>query len=79
MGNYYVAYMLRIWMTEEAGKPAWRASLESPRSGDMLYFPSLNRLFQFLECGGNSPERDVSAAPEEDTSRGDDEKGSEDS
>ncbi len=68
MGNYYVAYMLRLWMTEEAGKSSWRASLECPRTGDMLYFPSLNRLFQFLESGGSIPVIDESGsadAPEE--------------
>jgi hypothetical protein len=65
MGNYYVAYMLRLWMTEEAGKMNWRASLECPRTGDMLYFASLTRLFQFLESGEKIPER----GEEGDTSR----------
>jgi hypothetical protein len=57
MGNDYVAYMLRLWMSEEAGKSVWRASLECPRTGEMLYFASLTPLFQFLESGGKIPER----------------------
>jgi hypothetical protein len=70
MGNLYVAYMLRLWMTEEAGIPAWRASLECPRTGEMLYFASLTRLFQFLECGGNIPEGDDAGSPEDGVTSG---------
>jgi hypothetical protein len=59
MGNdYYVAYMLRLWMSEEAGKRTWRASLECPKTGDMLYFATISRLFQFLEDGGKLSERE---------------------
>lgn len=53
----YLSYLLRLW--EESGgsppgaplgePPVWRASLESPRSGERLGFASLAELFAFLE------------------------------
>ena len=49
----YISYLLRMWQVEEASRLVWRASLENPRTGEILYFASLPRLFQFLEkCEG---------------------------
>jgi hypothetical protein len=45
----YLAYMLRLWRVEAEGGPAWRASLESPHSGERVGFGSLGALFAFLE------------------------------
>jgi hypothetical protein len=44
----YRSYLLRLWRvgTEEA---AWRASLESPHTGELTGFASLEDLFAFLE------------------------------
>ncbi|MFN8495845.1 MAG: hypothetical protein U0350_50095 [Caldilineaceae bacterium] len=51
--NNYRAYMLRLW---RAGNPpmagqtaSWRASLESPHTGECIGFGSLAELFSFLQ------------------------------
>ena len=52
----YVSYMLRMWCEGgDAGagpstEAPWRASLQSPRSGEMVRFASLEDLFDFLRC-----------------------------
>jgi hypothetical protein len=45
----YVAYLLRLWQVEEGGNTVWRASLESPQTGERRGFASLADLFAFLE------------------------------
>lgn len=45
----YLAYMLRLWRVEGEEEPAWRASLESPHTGERLGFGSLAALVAFLE------------------------------
>ena len=55
----YVSYMLRMWRDrgdEKAGpskEAPWRASLQSPRTGEMVGFASLDDLFDFLR--GQAP------------------------
>lgn len=50
----YVSYMLRMWRDRGDGKAGgpfegpWRASLQSPRTGEMVGFSSLDDLFDFL-------------------------------
>jgi hypothetical protein len=44
----YLAYLLRLWRVNDAGKPVWRASLESPHSGEQRVFPSPEAAFDFL-------------------------------
>jgi hypothetical protein len=50
----YLSYLLRLWRGENhEGTPgsdeaAWRASLESARTGEKRTFASLNDLFDFL-------------------------------
>ncbi len=47
----YLAYMLRLWQAGSGGEPVWRASLESPHTGERHNFASLDLLFAFLkEC-----------------------------
>ena len=43
----YLSYLLRLWRvgTEKA---VWRASLESPLTGERIGFASLDALFAFL-------------------------------
>jgi hypothetical protein len=43
----YLSYLLRLWRVgkEEA---VWRASLESPHTGERIGFASLDELFAFL-------------------------------
>ncbi len=52
----YVSYLLRMWKAEEAGKLVWRASLENPHTGQLVYFASLLNLYLFLESGGSVQE-----------------------
>jgi hypothetical protein len=44
----YLAYMLRLWLVDEKG-PIWRASLESPHTGERHTFADPQKLLAFLE------------------------------
>jgi hypothetical protein len=51
----YVSYLLRMWQDssdEELSRSreaAWRATLQSPRTGERVGFSSLDDLFDFLK------------------------------
>ncbi|MCP4538325.1 MAG: hypothetical protein GY832_14405 [Chloroflexi bacterium] len=47
--QHYLAYMLRLWKTNTGKGPAWRASLESPHTGERQGFVDLETLFAFLK------------------------------
>jgi len=53
----YYAYMLRLWRSESQGRRQWRASLESPHTGERQLFSQLEQLFAFLSehCEGQEP------------------------
>jgi hypothetical protein len=58
----YLSYLLRLWQvngdeaTCDEGEVVWRASLESPHTGERESFASLDDLFDFLrEQTGVSP------------------------
>jgi hypothetical protein len=55
----YQAYMLRLWRTEYKGQWQWRASLESPHTGERQSFAVLDQLFAFLRerCESQIPQR----------------------
>ena len=42
-------YLLRLWRANIEGGPVWRASVESPHSGERHGFANLGLLFAFLE------------------------------
>ena len=44
----YHAYLLRLWCARCQGQYQWRASLESPHTGERQVFTSLEQLFAFL-------------------------------
>ena len=44
----YLAYLLRLWQADTDEGPAWRASLESPHTGERQGFADLETLFSFL-------------------------------
>jgi hypothetical protein len=44
----YASYLLRLWQADGAGKPVYRASLESAQSGEGVGFANLAELFGFL-------------------------------
>lgn len=61
----YVAYLLRMWRDSDDEEPpcpqqtAWRATLQSPHSGDRVGFANLDDLFDFLRGQtGSKPEAD---------------------
>jgi hypothetical protein len=45
----YLAYMLRLWQASDQDGSVWRASLESPHTGERHGFSNLELLFAFLE------------------------------
>ena len=50
----YLSYLLRLWQQgggeqPHGDPPQWRASLESPESGERRGFASLGDLLEFLE------------------------------
>jgi hypothetical protein len=55
----YQAYLLRLWRVPYQGKWQWRASLESPRSGEHQVFGSLEQLFAYLSerCDRQVPDK----------------------
>ena len=46
----YLSYLLRLWVTTDAGQTLWRASLECPSGGARRGFASLSELFAFLSA-----------------------------
>ena len=45
----YLSYLLRMWQETGEGLPIWRASLESPHSGERQGFADLASMVAFLE------------------------------
>jgi hypothetical protein len=52
----YLAYLLRIWR-EGKGRTPWRASLQSPHTGEQMGFATVDDLFDFLKRQIDTPER----------------------
>jgi hypothetical protein len=50
----YRSFLLRLWSIRIDGETAWRASLESARTGQRQGFTGLEDLFEFIrrETGG---------------------------
>lgn len=44
----YLSYLLRLWRVNGEEKAVWRASLESPHTGERNGFASLDALVDFL-------------------------------
>jgi len=47
--QHYFSFMLRVWRANGEGEAAWRASLESPHTGERIGFASLGELFGYLK------------------------------
>jgi len=45
----YISYLVRLWRGRSGGDLVWRASLESPRTGERRGFASPVDLFAFME------------------------------
>ncbi len=46
----YLSFLLRLWRSGKGQQAAWRASLESPLTGERRGFASLPELVAFLEA-----------------------------
>jgi hypothetical protein len=44
----YLSYLLRLWQTSDDGEQIWRASLETPGTGERQGFASIEDLIRFL-------------------------------
>lgn len=44
----YLAYLLRLWLSDNAGQPVWRGSLEDPHSGSRIGFGDVQSLLTYL-------------------------------
>ena len=51
----YTSYLLRLWQAESQGELVWRASLESPGTGERQGFAGLKDLFDYLEAQIDQP------------------------
>ena len=65
---YYLSYLLRLWGAGKGAESTWRASLESPMTGERHGFASLKDLFAFLQAqaddpAGPTPKRDDDVEP----------------
>jgi hypothetical protein len=45
----YLAYLLRLWRVRYQGRWQWRASIDSPHTGERRSFGTLAGLLTFLE------------------------------
>jgi len=54
----YQTYVLRLWRARCQGKWQWRASIESPHTGERQWFASLGQLFAYFseKCGSEVPD-----------------------
>lgn len=54
-------YVLRLWQAEGSQSPDWRASLETPVTGQRIGFASLEQLFVYLmdRCEFNDEDQDI--------------------
>jgi hypothetical protein len=59
--DLYQTYVLRLWRAKCQGEWQWRASIESPHTGERQVFAGLQPLFAFLS---ERCDRDTPGAPE---------------
>ncbi len=54
----YFSFLLRLWQTSDGDQQVWRASLESPGTGEHRGFASLRQMFDFLlaQTGQSEPQ-----------------------
>jgi hypothetical protein len=57
----YVAYLLRLWLSDNADQPVWRGSLENPHTGNRIGFSDAQSLLAHLRRQTEIP----SSAPDD--------------
>ncbi len=45
----YLSFLLRLWQVQQNDSLVWRASLESPLTGEKRYFPNLESFLIYLQ------------------------------
>jgi hypothetical protein len=50
MDKSYHAYLLRIWQSRDEPEQVWFASLEDPHTRQILMFPTLQSMFDYLQA-----------------------------
>ncbi len=45
----YFSYLLRIWQPENQVGDEWLASLEDPKSREVVYFKNMEDMFSFIK------------------------------
>lgn len=61
----YRAFLLRLWIVNDAGTVAWRASIEDARTGTRRGFANLRSLYEFLEIQMGDLATDAHSEPED--------------
>jgi hypothetical protein len=60
MKPIYRSFLLRLWQAGTPDKPVWRASLEDPRTRQVIGFDNLEVLIEYLQLlkskSDNAPE-----------------------
>jgi hypothetical protein len=51
----YLSYLLRLWQTSDGARQVWRASLETPGTGERQGFANLKDLFNFINAQAQEP------------------------
>ena len=46
--HQYYSYLMRIWQSENHVENEWFASLEDPKSREVIYFKNLDQMFAFI-------------------------------
>jgi hypothetical protein len=46
---HYFSYLMRIWQGDELPDGTWLASLEDPSTKQLIFFKSIEELFEFLK------------------------------
>jgi hypothetical protein len=54
----YLSYLLRLWQTSDGRGAVWRASLQSPGSGERHGFANLEELMDFLKAQAERSENE---------------------
>ena len=66
----YHSYLLRIWQTTDRGIPIWRASLESPCTGERQGFATLEALYAYLQQSTHKPSRESGSSSHQNNDAG---------
>jgi hypothetical protein len=55
MKPIYRSFLLRLWQAGTPDTPAWRASLEDPRTRQVIGFDNMDALIEYLQLLESDP------------------------